>query len=63
MKTIYIFLIPVLFVFYGFGQTPPSVTPTSAFINYGSNVTLTASGCAERLIGLLDKRVRPSPFP
>jgi aldose sugar dehydrogenase len=29
---------------------PPSVTPTSAFINYGQNVTLTASGCAGKLV-------------
>ncbi|NBB20914.1 hypothetical protein GVN20_16215 [Runella sp. CRIBMP] len=46
MKTHYFSLIPAFFALNSFGQTPPSVTPTSAFINYGSNVTLTASGCA-----------------
>jgi len=41
-----------LFFFFGFvitnvfaQVTPPSVLPTSAFINYGGNVLLTASGC------------------
>lgn len=45
MKTLVFYLVlgltPVI------GQTPaPSILPTSAFINYGSNVLLTASGCS-----------------
>lgn len=41
-----IFLLLAFIVTNVLGQvTPPSVLPTSAFINYGNNVTLTASGC------------------
>lgn len=44
MKTLFL-LLSALCIFGAFGQTPPSVLPTSAFVNYGESVTLTASGC------------------
>ncbi|WP_428665275.1 PQQ-dependent sugar dehydrogenase [Runella sp.] len=46
MKTLSFFFVFAFSIFNVFGQTPPTVTPTSAFIDYGSNVTLTAAGCA-----------------
>ena len=46
MKTLYCFIVLALCIFNVLGQVPPSVLPTSAFINYGASVSLTASGCA-----------------
>lgn len=44
MKTLLFFAL-LFCIINGFCQVAPSVSPTEAFITYGGNVTLTASGC------------------